>query len=159
MEIISWSVTNEIIGVNISKRKSGTERTKKHKKWEFVIFPTNRGHNWYCSTLSRCYTDLALATITRDIFIPCAMWPGLSRCFKNQAKHTILQSELVLEHWKLVAESSEFHLTLSRPHRAHFFQHEIRKRSGTFEVKSGMVLKKREFKPESGNVDTYVRLS
>ncbi len=29
------------------------------------------------------------------------------------------------EHWKLVAESSEFHLTLNRAHRAHFFQLEI----------------------------------
>ena len=33
------------------------------------------------------------------------------------------------EHGKLVAESSDFHLTL---HRAHFFQLEIRKISGTF---------------------------
>ena len=41
------------------------------------------------------------------------------------------------EHGKLVAESSEFLLTLARAHKAHFFQLEIRKISGTFEVKSG----------------------
>ena len=32
------------------------------------------------------------------------------------------------EHGKLVAESSEFHLMLSRAHKAQFFQLEIRKR-------------------------------
>ncbi len=57
----------------------------------------------------------------------------------------------------MVAESSEFHLTLSRAHRAHFFQLEIRKTkrdilSGKRE--SRMALTKREFTPESGNVDT-----
>ena len=31
------------IGVNISERKSGTERTKKRKKRELVCFPTARG--------------------------------------------------------------------------------------------------------------------
>ena len=59
------------------------------------------------------------------------------------------------EHWKLVADSSEFHLTLSR---AHFFQLQIRikKRDILSEKReSGMALKKREFTPESGNVDTY----
>ena len=29
------------------------------------------------------------------------------------------------EYWKLVAESSEFHLTLSRAHRAHFYELKI----------------------------------
>ena len=33
------------------------------------------------------------------------------------------------EHWKLVAESSEFHLTLSRAHGVYFFQIEIRKKA------------------------------
>ena len=32
------------------------------------------------------------------------------------------------EHGKLVAESSEFHLMLSRAHKAYFFQLEIRKK-------------------------------
>ena len=37
------------------------------------------------------------------------------------------------EHGKLVAESSEFQLTLSKVHKAHFFQLEIRtQKSGTF---------------------------
>ena len=57
------------------------------------------------------------------------------------------------------AESSESHLTLSRAHRVHFFQLEIpRKKRDILSEKreSGMVLKKREFTPESGSVDTYV---
>ena len=38
------------------------------------------------------------------------------------------------EQWKLVAESSQFHFTLSRAHRAHFFQLEIRKKAGHFKA-------------------------
>ena len=57
------------------------------------------------------------------------------------------------EHWKLVAESSDFHLTLSR---VHFFptQTTQNKRDILSEKRDGA--KKREFMPESGNVDTYV---
>ena len=50
------------VGVNISERKSGTERTKKHKKRELVCYTTASGRNWYCSTSSRDsrrYTDFA----------------------------------------------------------------------------------------------------
>ena len=42
------------------------------------------------------------------------------------------------EHGKLVAESSEFHLTLSRAYKAHFFQLEIRKK------KAGHLSEKRD---------------
>ena len=60
----------------------------------------------------------------------------------------------------MVAQSSEFHLTLIRAHRVHFFQLEIpiKKQDILSEKReSGMVLKKkREFTPESGSVDTYV---
>ena len=46
---------------------------------------------------------------------------------------------------------------LSRTHRVHFFQFEIQKKRDILSEKreSGMALKKREFMPESGNVDTY----
>ena len=80
----------------------------------------------------------------------------------KQAKHTqvYIFAERIsfAEHWKLVAESSEFHLTLSRAHRVHFFQLEIRnnKKAGHFKRESGMALKKCEFTTESGNVNTYV---
>ena len=57
------------IGVNISERKSGTERTKKRKKLELVFPPPTRGHNWYVSISSRHYMDFAKVTITWDIFI------------------------------------------------------------------------------------------
>ena len=59
---------------------------------------------------------------------------------------------------KLVAVSSEFDFTLSRVHRAHFFQLQIRKKKRDIlseKRESGMALKKREFTPESGSVDTY----
>ena len=52
------------------------------------------------------------------------------------------------EHWKLVAESSDFHLKL---------QLEIRKKAGHYKWKVGKQdgAKKREFTPESDDVDTY----
>ena len=115
--------------VNISERKSGTERTKKRKKREVVVFFHRHGRNWYCSESSRSYTDVARATITRDIFIPKS----------QQAKHTKLyhfaERLSFAEQWKRVAESSE----LSRAHRAQFSKLEIRtQKSGTFKkVKSG----------------------
>ena len=81
----------------------------------------------------------------------------------KQAKHTTFSNfaELIsfAEHWKLVVESSEFHLTLNRVHRAHFFHLEIGKKKWDIlneKREGGMTLKKREFTPESGNVDTYV---
>ena len=48
----------------------------------------------------------------------------------------------------MVAESSEFHLTLKRAHRAHFFQLEMRQKKRDIlseKRESGMALKMREF--------------
>ena len=66
------------------------------------------------------------------------------------------------EHRKLVAESSEFQFMLIRAHKAHFSQLEIRKKKKkkkrdilSEQRENGMALKKREFTPESGSVDTY----
>ena len=80
----------------------------------------------------------------------------------KQAKHTTFykfeEGISFAERWKLVAESSEFHLTLKRAHRVHFFQtsNTPKKRDILSEKReSGMALKKREFTPESGTVDTY----
>ena len=39
MSYLVISSNGDGIGVNISERKSGTERTKKRKKQEFVFFP------------------------------------------------------------------------------------------------------------------------
>ena len=81
---------------------------------------------------------------------------------KKQAKHTTLykfeEGISFAEHWKLVAELSEFHLTLKRVHRMHFFQLDIRQKKRDIlseKRESGMALKRREFTPESGTVDTY----
>ena len=123
------------IGVNINERKSGTEPTKKRKKRELVCFSHRQGAQRSTSPRSVRYMDFARATITRDIFIPGPTQCGLSRINK-QAKHTTIYKFAegigFAEHWKLVAESSEFHLTLKRAHRVHFFQLEIRQKSGTF---------------------------
>ena len=62
------------------------------------------------------------------------------------------------EHEKLVAESSEFHLMLSRAHKAHFFptRNTQKKRDILSEKReSGIALKKLEFTLEIGTVDTY----
>ena len=83
--------------------------------------------------------DFARATITRDIFIPGPTRPRLSQNRQN-------------------TQSSKFHLTLSRAHRAHFFltRNMQNKRDILSEKReSGMALKKLEFTPESGTVDTY----
>ena len=77
----------------------------------------------------------------------------------KQAKHTKFKKNSerisIAEHSKLVAESSDFHLTL----RVHFFPtRNTQKKQDILsqERESGMTLKKREFTPESGTVDTYV---
>ena len=62
------------------------------------------------------------------------------------------------EHWKLVAESSGFHLTLSKAHLERIFSNsKYAKKAGHFKSKAGTRddAKKREFTPESGTVDTY----
>ena len=94
-----------------------------------VFFPTVEWRNWYCSTSSRRYT----ATLIRDIFSPGVTRPGLSRSFKNmQNIHNFAEGISFVEHGKFVAESSEFHLTLSRSHRAHFSNSKYgHKKSGT----------------------------
>ena len=69
---------------------------------------------------------------------PGYLYPGpyAARIKSQQAKHTTFYNftERIsfAQHGKLVAKSSEFHLTLSRAHRVHFFHLEIRKKSGTF---------------------------
>ena len=67
----------------------------------------------------------------------------------KQTKHTTIykfeEGISFAEHWKLVAESSEFHLTLKRAHRVHFFQLEIRKKKRDIlreKRESGIALKK-----------------
>ena len=77
----------------------------------------------------------------------------------QQAKHTTFYhfAERIsfAEHGKLVAESSEFYLTLSRAHIKRIFptRNTQKKRDILSENRDGA--KKREFTPESGHVDTY----
>ena len=65
------------------------------------------------------------------------------------------------EQWKLVAQWSEFHLTLSRAHLESIFSNlKYAKKRDILSQKreSGMMQKKSEFTPESGTVDTYALL-
>ena len=67
---------------------------------------------------------------------------------QNTPNFTILQSELALE---AGCESSEFHLTLSRPNRTHRFQLEIcqKKQDNLKKRESGMVLKSVSLYPKA----------
>ena len=56
------------------------------------------------------------------------------------------------KHWKLVAESSEFHSTLNRAYRAHFSSSKYAKQKRDIlseKRKSGMVLKKNSLRPKA----------
>ena len=125
------------LGVNISERKSETERTKKRKKLELVFFlPTTSGRNWYFGTSSGQYTDFATVTIIWDIFIPgpyaAQTKSQLNKKAKNTPFNNFAERIRFAEHRKQVAELSGFDFTLSRVHSAHFFQFQIRQKSGTF---------------------------
>ena len=128
-----------------------------------MFSPPPGGATEYIAYGSVRYMDFARVTITRDIFIPSPTQCGLSRSLTNRQTHTTFykfeEGVSFAEHWKLVAESSEFHLTLKRALRVHFFptRNTQKKRDILSEKReSGMALKKREFTPESGTVDTYV---
>ena len=71
--------------VSPSENEKAGQRMKKRKTRELVFPPTAGGAT---GTSSRCYTDVARATITRDIFIPGPARPGLKSQLNKQAKHT-----------------------------------------------------------------------
>ena len=81
--------------------------------------------------------DFARVTITRDIFIP-GPYVALSKSPLNkQTKHTkfnkFAERISFAEHWRLVAESSEFHFTASRAHLERIFSNsEYAKKAGHF---------------------------
>ena len=64
-----------------------------------------------------CITKYIVSESLMSLFVSC-----------NDIIADIAERIGFAEHGKLVAESSEFHLTLSRAHKAHFFQLEIRKK-------------------------------
>ena len=150
------------IGVNISERKSGTERTKKRQKRELVFFTTRGATGTGVHRLDRPNSGY--------------LHPGPTRPGLNRHKHNILQThtwhdKMVIlyyemqfqnnrtsfaERWKQVAESSEFHWTLSRAHRARFSDSKYATQKAGQAGKRDGAKKKPEFTRESGNVDTYV---
>ena len=118
------------IGVNISERKSGTERTKKRKKRELVCFSHRQGAQRSTSPI-----DQAIHGFCPSYDNPGYLYTGpyavrTKSQLNKQATHTSFykfeEGISFAERWNLVAESSEIHLTLKRAHRVHFFQLEIR---------------------------------
>ena len=90
--------------------------TKKHNKRELVFFFHRQGAQLvFCHS----YDNLGY------------LYPGSLR--KNtQFNNNIAERISFVEHRKLVAESCEFDFTLSRVHRAHFFELQIRKKAEHF---------------------------
>ena len=98
------------IGVNISERKSGTERTKKRKKRELV---------WVFFSPPGGATDTVVHLIdTTRILQPSNRqntrnitnrYMARSNC--NDMFIMLPTSQSFAEHWKLVSESSELHLS------------------------------------------------
>ena len=101
--------------------------------------------------------DFARATITQDIFIPRPTQFGLKSQLKKQAKHNTFykfqEGFSFAEHRKLVAESSEFHLTLKRAHLYSAFfptRNTPKKRDILSEKReSGMALKSVSLRPKA----------
>ena len=82
--------------------------------------------------------------------------PSTKSQLNKQAKHTtfynVAERSCFAEHWKLVAEYSEFHLTLGRAHRTHFFptRNTQKKREILSEKRgSGMALKSVSLRPKA----------
>ena len=101
-----------------------------------MFSPQPGGAPEYIAHRSVQYMDFARVTITRDIFIPGPTQCGLSRSLTNrQNTHQFYKFEEGIsfaEHGKLVAESSEFHLTLKRADRVHFSNSKYAKKAGHF---------------------------
>ena len=77
---------------------------------------------------------------------------GLSRLETHTYNfHKFAERISFAEHWKLFAESSEFHLTLSTAHGAQFSNSKYAKERDILSEKreSGMTQKKREFRPKA----------
>ena len=77
--------------------------------------------------------------------------PGCNDMLPTSLTELALQSTGSWRKSKLVAESSEFHLTLRRERRAHFSQLEIRKKRDILSEKreSGMALKSLSLRPKA----------
>ena len=154
-------ITGVIIAVNISERKSGTERTKKRKKTGVSMFSHRQGAQRSKSPISVRFMDFARATITRDVFIPSPTQFGLSHSLTNRQNtlhFTSFKSDLALP-----STGSWLPSRLSSTWRwkerieCIFSNSKYAKKAGHFEWKAGKRdgAKKREFTPERGTVDTY----
>ena len=120
-----------------ANEKSGTERTKKRKKRELICFPTARGRNGVHRLQFSAIHGFCPSYDNPGYLYPRPYAVRTKSQLNKQAKHSTFykfeEGISFAEHWKLVAESSEFNLTLKRAHRVHFCQLEIRqKKAGHF---------------------------
>ena len=70
-----------------ANEKAGQIGRKSLKSRGLVFFPHHQ--RAYCSTSSRCYTDFARATITRDIFIPGTLYGARTKSQLNSFPLTL----------------------------------------------------------------------
>ena len=104
-----------------ANEKAGQSGRKSVKSGSSYVFPPPGGATEYIAYRSVRYMYFSRATITRDIFITSPTQCGLSRSLTNRqnTQHfTSLKREFALPSTGscMVAESSEFHLTLKRAH-------------------------------------------
>ena len=79
--------------------------------------------------------NFARAKITRDISIPGPTKSQQNRQAKQTTFYKFEEGISFAEQWKLVSESSEFHLMLKRAHRVHFFNSKYAKKAGLLSEK------------------------
>ena len=128
-----------------------------------MFFPPPGGATEYIAYRSVRYMGFARATITRDIFIPSPTQCGLSRSLTNRqnTQHfTSLKRESALPStgsWLPSRLSSTWRWKERTECIFSNSKYAKKKRDILSEKQeSGIALKKREFTPESGTVDTYM---
>ena len=121
-----------------ANEKAGQSRRKSVKSGSQLNNFTTRGRNWYCSTL-----DGFFQSYDNPGYLYRGPYVALTESQLNkQAKHTkfyhFSERISIAEHWKFVAESSEFHLTLSRAHLERIFSNsKYAKKARHFKSKAG----------------------
>ena len=104
-------------GVSIFSHHQGAHLVKQPAKHTPFYKNIHDPIKW-CS----CITKYTVSESLMSLFVSC-----------NDIVADIAEPISFAEHGKLVSESSEFHLTLSRAHKAHFFStRNTPKKSGTF---------------------------
>ena len=116
-----------------TKKRDRADEKRKKREFIFIFFSPPGGalvkqqakHTQFYQNIHdpikwcSCITKYTVSESLMSLFV--------SNCC-NDIVADIAERISFAEHGKLVAKSSEFHLTLSRAHKAHFFKLEIRKK-------------------------------